>query len=123
MFDSIIKLIIGDLDDKRAYKQMMKRVDVLPKDYKFAFHKIQNYIYTVGSINADMSIFKDMTMFTDLIDLFEASAVEGRLVIDVIGSNVDSFSDEFMSAYITNEETQREKLNKEIIEKFKKEEK
>ncbi|MEG0152208.1 MAG: DUF1048 domain-containing protein [Cellulosilyticaceae bacterium] len=123
MFDSIIKLIIGDLDDKRAYKQMMKRVDVLPKDYKFAFYKIQNYIYTVGSINADMSIFKDMTMFTDLIDLFEASAVEGRLVIDVIGSNVDSFSDEFMSAYITNEETQREKLNKEIIEKFKKEEK
>jgi len=120
MFDSIIKLIIGDLDDKRAYKQMMKRVDALPKDYKFAFRKIQHYIYTVGSINADMTIFEDMTMFTELIDLFEASAAEGRQVIDVIGSDVDRFSDEFMSAYITNTETQREKLNKDIAEKFNK---
>lgn len=123
MFDSIIKLIIGDLDDKRAYKQMMKRVDALPKDYNFAFRKIQNYIYTVGSINADMTIFENMTMFTDLIDLFESSATEGRQVIEVIGSDVDSFSDEFMSAYITNTETKREKLNKEIAEKFNKEEK
>ncbi|MEG1254660.1 DUF1048 domain-containing protein [Clostridium sp.] len=123
MFDSIIKLIIGDLDDKRAYKQMMKRVDALPKDYNFAFRKIQNYIYTVGSINVDMTIFENMTMFTDLIDLFESSATEGRQVIEVIGSDVDSFSDEFMSAYITNTETKREKLNKEIAEKFNKEEK
>lgn len=57
MFDSIIKLIIGNLDDKRAYKQMMKRVNALPNDYKFAFRKIQHYIYTVGSINADKTIF------------------------------------------------------------------
>ena len=37
MFKSIKKLIIGDLDDKRKYKQIMKRVDDLPKDYSFAF--------------------------------------------------------------------------------------
>lgn len=123
MFDSIIQFIIGDLHDKRVYKQMMKRVNALPKDYKFAFRKIQHYIYTVGSINADKTIFDDITIFTDLIDLFEASAAEGRQVIDVIGSEVDKFSDEFMSTYITNTETKREKLNKEIAEKFNKEEK
>ncbi len=42
MLDSIIKLIIGDLEEKREYKQMMKSVDALPKDYKFAFRKIQH---------------------------------------------------------------------------------
>lgn len=121
MFDSIIQFIIGDLHDKRVYKQMMKRVNALPKDYKFAFRKIQHYIYTVGSINADKTIFDDITIFTDLIYLFEASAAEGKKVIDVIGSDVDRFSDEFMKTYIKNTETKREKLNREIAEKFNKE--
>lgn len=121
MIDKFIKLIIGDLDEKREYKQMMKRVDALPKDYSFAFKKIQKYMYTVGAPGGNMTIFTDMTMFTDLVDLFEASAADGRQVIDVIGSDVDKFCDEFMSAYITNSETLREKLNKEIMEKFNKE--
>lgn len=121
MLDNFIKLIIGDLDEKREYKQMMKRVDALPKDYSFAFKKIQKYMYSVGAPGGNMTIFTDITMFTDLVDLFEASATDGRQVIDVIGSNVDKFCDELMSAYITNSETLREKLNKEIMEKFNKE--
>lgn len=123
MFDKITKLIIGDMDEKKAYKQMMKRVDSLPKDYKYAFQKIQKYMFSVGAPYGDMTIFMDRSMFTDLIDLFEASAADGRQVIDVIGSDVGKFSDEFMSAYTTNSETLREKLNKEIVEKLNKEEK
>ena len=49
MFKSFTNLIIGDLDAKRAYKKLMKRVDVLPEDYKFTFRKIQQYMYRVGS--------------------------------------------------------------------------
>lgn len=123
MLDSIIKLIIGDMEEKRAYKQMMKRVDALPKDYRFAFRKIQHYMFSVGPLGGgDMTIFTDLTMFKDLVDLFEASAAEGRQVLDVIGSDVGKFSDEFMRASVTNAETVREKLNKEIMEKFNKEE-
>ncbi|MEK5237485.1 DUF1048 domain-containing protein [Paenibacillus sp. FSL L8-0470] len=122
MLDSIIKLIIGDMEEKRAYKQMMKRVDALPKDYRFAFRKIQHYMFSVGPLGGgDMTIFTDLTMFKDLVDLFEASAAEGRQVLDVIGSDVGKFSDEFMRASVTNTETMREKLNKEIMEKFNKE--
>ena len=122
MLDNIIKLIIGDLDEKRAYKEMMKRVEALPKDYSFAFRKIQKYMFSVGAPGGDMTIFTDMTMFTDLIDLFEVSASDGRQVIDVIGSDVSKFSDEFMSAYTTNTKTLREKINKEIIEEINKKE-
>lgn len=118
MLDSIIKLIIGDLEDKRAYKQMMKRVDALPKDYRFAFRKIQHYMFSVGSPDDDITIFTDLTMFTDLVDLFEASAAEGRQVIDVIGSDVGKFSDELMSASVANTETLREKINKEVMGKL-----
>ena len=115
MLDNFIKLIIGDLEEKREYKQMMKKVDALPKDYHYAFKKIQKY---VGGPGGNMTIFTDMTMFTDLVDLFETSAADGRQVIDVIGSDVDKFCDEFMSAYLTNSLTSREKLNREIMEKF-----
>ncbi|MBU3138189.1 DUF1048 domain-containing protein [Clostridium gasigenes] len=115
MFDYIIKLVIGDVEEKREYKQMMKRVDALPKEYKFAFGKIQHYMYSIGPLNGDMIIF------TDLVDLFESSAAEGRQVLEVIGSDVGKFCDEFMQASITNTEILREKLNKEVAEKFNKE--
>jgi len=61
-----------------------------------------------------------MMIFTDLVDLFEASAAEGIQVLDVIGSDVGKFCDEFMYASVTNTETLREKLDKEVIEKFNK---
>lgn len=123
MLDSIIKLIIGDMEDKRAYKQMMKRIDALPKDYRFAFRKIQHYMFSVGPPGGDMTIFTDLTMFTDLVDLFESSAADGKQVLDVIGSDVGRFCDEFMRASVNTENTEklREKLNKEVMEKFKKE--
>jgi DNA-binding ferritin-like protein (Dps family) len=98
---------------------MMDRVNALPKDYKFAFRKIQHYMFCVGSPDGDMKIFTYLTMFTDLVDLFEASAAEGKQVLDVIGNDVSKFCDEFMRASVTNGETLREKLNKEVMEKFK----
>ncbi|KIL07567.1 hypothetical protein SR42_00525 [Clostridium botulinum] len=118
MFDNFIKLIIGDLDKKREYKRMMKRVNALPKDYNFAFKKIQNYIYTVGAPDGNTTIFTDMIIFEDLVDLFEVSAADGRKVIDVIGSDVDKFCNELISSYNTDSETLGEKLNKEIMERF-----
>lgn len=121
MLDNFIKLITGGLEEKREYKQMMKRVDALPKDYSFAFKEIQKYMYTVGASNGDSTIFNDITIFMDLVDLFEVSWADGRQVIDVVGSDVGKFSDEFMSAYINDSKTLGEKLNKEIMEKFCKE--
>ena len=116
MIDNFIKLIIGDLDEKRKYKQMIKRVNALPKDYSFAFKKIQKYMYTVGDPNGDMTIFNDLEIFTDLIDLFEISSVEKRKISDVIGTDVSRFCNDFISAYTTD--TFKEKLNKEIMERF-----
>ena len=117
MFKSFIKLIIGDLDKKRAYKKLMKRVNALPKDYQFTFRKIQQYMYRVGSPDGDVTIFTDLTMFRDLVDLFETSSAEGRAVLDVIGNDIASFSDDFIRAARENgnqSKDARQKLNEEI---------
>lgn len=118
MLDSIIKLLIGDLNEKRAYKQLMKRVNALPEEYRFAFRKIQHYMFSVGPPGGDMTVFTNLTMFTDLVDLLEASAAEGKQVLDVTGDDVGRFCDEFMGASAANHQSPREKLNKEIMDKF-----
>ncbi len=123
MLDSIIKLVVGDLEDKREYKQLMKRVDALPEEYRYAFKKIRTYMYSVGAPNGDMTIFTDLTMLINLVDLFEASAAEGKRVLDVIGKDVGQFADALMNATAGSSETPGDKLNREIKEKFGKEEK
>lgn len=121
MFHKIVKLLVGDLDEKRKYKQMMKRVDALPKDYRLAFKKMQKYMYCVGAPSSNVEIFTDMTMFTELVELFEVSVADGRPVVDVIGRDVAQFCDAFMRAYVPKFETVQEKLNKEVMERFNKE--
>jgi len=75
MLDAIkkfIKLIIGDtegnMEIRRNYKQFMKRVDALPKDYRFVLRKIKHYML-INGVGPD----GDLTIFTDLVDLFETS--------------------------------------------------
>lgn len=123
MFNFIKELIIGSLDDKRKYKQMMRRVENLPKDYSFAFKQIQKYIYTVGGVSGDVTMFNNLNIFEDLLDLFEESVADKRNIIDVIGNNVSKFCDEFISAYVNDSKTRAEKLNQEIRQRFYKEDK
>ena len=42
---------------------------------------------------------------------------------DVIGNDVSKFCDEFINAYVNDSKTLGEKLNKEIMERFNKEDK
>lgn len=112
MIKSMLELVVGSLDEKRAYRQLMKRADALPKEYRFAFKKIQNYIYNVGAYDCDMDIF------TDLLDLLEESAAGGKAVPDVMGSDVATFCDELIRASTQHTTTTREALNQEIWQHF-----
>ncbi|MCD1260579.1 DUF1048 domain-containing protein [Paenibacillus athensensis] len=121
MLNALIKLLIGDLEQKRGYNRLRKRVKGLPDDYRFAFQKMQRYMYSVGAPGGDMTIFTDLTVFTDLVDLLEISAAEGKQVLEVTGSDVALFCDEFMRASAARMEGRREKLNQDIADKLKKE--
>lgn len=116
MLNSIIKLVIGDSGDKQGYKKMMKRINALPKDYRFVFRKMKHYMLVNG-----VDPYSDLTLFMDLVDLFEASAQEGKQVLDVIGRDVGAFCHEIMCTSVSPTQKLREKLNKEISEKFNKE--
>lgn len=111
---SILKMIIGDLDEKNAYHQITKRAKALPKNYRAAFKKIRSYLYhySEGSYNIEM--------FLELLDLLEAGAADKKNVLDIIGDDAAKFCDELILAVNTNQKTKRDKLNREIEEYFSK---
>lgn len=109
MATSFLERVIGDLDEKRAWRRLMKRVDALPKDYRFAYRKILNYGYKFGFCCVTQS---------DLLELFEESAASGRPVLDVVGSDVAAFCDELIRASAAETADARMMLNREIAEHF-----
>ena len=66
-----IKKMIGD---KKEYREQMARVEALPEDYRFVFEKIQGYMWNfAGGDGSDM-----LKTQYELIELFEASAADGK---------------------------------------------
>lgn len=110
----MLKLIKNIIGDKRAYKEQMARAAALPEDYRFVFEKIQGYIWRfAGGDGSDM-----LKSQHELIELFEASAAEGKHVLDVTGEDVAGFCDEFLRNTKKWTDHDRNKLNREMMKKF-----
>lgn len=105
------KKIIGD---KKEYKNMMARVEAMPKDYRFVFKKIQNYMWShAGGDGMDM-----LKVQYDLIDLFETGVADGKRVLEITGEDVAGFCDELLLNTKTWTTDWHEKLNHDIKKKL-----
>ena len=109
MFGIIKKLIT----DKKEYKQMMKRVKLMPEDYQFTFGKIQKYMWNFASGDG----YDMLKLQYDLIDLFEAGAADGKHVLEITGDDVAAFCDELLRNAKTYTASWGEKLNSDIMKK------
>lgn len=106
----IFKKIIGD---KKEYKQMMKRVKLLPEDYQYIFSKIQKYMWNFASGDG----YDMLKMQYDLIDLFEAGAADGKHALEITGEDVATFCDELLRNAKTYTANWGKKLNDDIMKK------
>ena len=105
------------IESKREYKQQMARVEALPKDYQYVFKKIQGHMWNFASGDG----YDMLKLHYELIDLFEAGAAEGKQVLEITGEDVAAFCDELLRNARTYTENWREKLNRDIMKKFGKE--
>ena len=97
--------------EKRRYKQQEARVEALPNDYRYVYRQIQQYMWSnSGGSGMDM-----LPIFADLLDLFETGAAEGKRVLDVTGEDVAAFCDELLQNAHTSTGSQRETLNRDIM--------
>lgn len=108
--NKIIKTIIGDLNEKKEYRQNEKRAKALPAEYAAAYKQIKHYIFaTSGILNGEP--------LKVLVNMFEDAAAENRRVIDIIGTDVAAFADELVRGEKSYRDLQREKLNSKMAEK------
>ncbi|MEG9249632.1 DUF1048 domain-containing protein [Arthrobacter sp. Soc17.1.1.1] len=108
-----IEKIVGDLGDKKRYREYRERVRRLPDGYREAALALERYLLHLGPSNDGNSL---IAMVTDLADLFEQSVAAGTPLRDVVGTDPVEFAEEFMQNYGGGSwiRTERDRLAKAI---------
>jgi DNA-binding ferritin-like protein (Dps family) len=107
---NIINAIVGDLNEKKRYRNNEKRAKELPGEYAAAYKEIRNYLWTTSGI---LTIDPLIT----LVDMLEEAAAEKRKVTDITGPDVAAFADELVRGEKSYKDQQGEKLNKKLNNK------
>ncbi|MEV6280320.1 DUF1048 domain-containing protein [Nocardia sp. NPDC051832] len=94
--------VIGDLGDKRLWWQYKKRKEALSESYRTAIDALERYLMVVG-------LGGSVTIFDDLIDLFEQSAANGTPVREVVGDDPVEFIEAFAANYAADSWKKRER--------------
>jgi DNA-binding ferritin-like protein (Dps family) len=105
------------IESKRDYRELMKRVNALPEDYRYVFKKIQSHMWMFAAGSG----YDMMKIHEDLLDLFETGVSEGKHVLAITGHDVASFCEELLKNARTYTDDWRTKLNRDIAKKFGKE--
>ncbi len=106
----ITDTIIGNLGEKKAYRQNEKRAKELSPEYADAYKNIKHYIFTTSGILS-------MEPLQVLVDILEEAQANGKHVVDITGPDVAAFADELVRGTESYQDHQREKLNKNITGK------
>lgn len=80
------------IEEKKAWQSHMKRVKKLPKDYQIVYKESQKYLFKV----APMAIAENHTCLIEILDLFEEGANEDKSVLEITGTDIAAFCDEFI---------------------------
>ena len=90
-----IEKLTGPLEEKKRYRHTKARAEQLPPSYRTAVDAVQRYLmYAGGGDGAGV-----VTMYEDLVDLFEQSAASGTPVREVVGDDPVEFVEAFVANY------------------------
>lgn len=108
----IINTIIGDLSEKKKYRENEKRAKALPTEYSQAYDDIKHYLWNTSGILT-------IEPLVSLVDMLEEAAANDRHVVDITGSDVAAFADELVRGESSYKDQQRKKLNDKLNKKAK----
>ena len=83
------------IKSKKEWREHIKRVKALPKDYQIVYKEIQKYLIKVGSIELNESI----DLLSGIVDFFEEGVSLGKSILEITGDDVASFCDELIKDY------------------------
>ena len=90
-----IEKIVGDLGDKKRYKEYKARVKQLPGGYREAAVALERYLLYFGPGDGTSLI----AMLNDLADLLEQSVASGTTVRSIVGEDPVEFAEVFLANY------------------------
>ena len=90
-----IEMVIGEVGDKRRWREYKARTRQLPENYRTAIDALERYLMYFGPADGDSAA----SMFEDLADLFEQSAANGTPIREVVGEDPVEFADAFVQNY------------------------
>ncbi len=90
-----IETVVGDLGDKRRWRQYKERTKQLPANYRAAIDAVERYLMLFGPGDGDGTV----SMLEDLADLFEQSAADGTPIREVVGEDPVEFAEAFLRNY------------------------
>jgi DNA-binding ferritin-like protein (Dps family) len=85
--------LVGDLGDKRRWRQYKSRAKQLPPSYRTAVEAFERYLMYGGAGGGGVS------MFEDLVDLFEQSAADRTPIREIVGEDPVEFIEIFARNY------------------------
>jgi DNA-binding ferritin-like protein (Dps family) len=96
MMTRFIEKIIGDVGDKRRWRQYRGRTKQLPADYRTAVEALERYLTYFGAITKGDTL---MSMLEDLADLFEQAAADRTQIRAIVGDDPVEFAETFLANY------------------------
>ncbi|MDO3648260.1 DUF1048 domain-containing protein [Nocardia mangyaensis] len=84
--------VVGDLGDKRRWRDYKARTKRLPDSYRTAVEAFERYLMHLGPGGGP-------AIFEDLIDLFEQSAADSTPIRAVVGEDPVEFIEAFARNY------------------------
>ena len=102
------------LADKKEWRSMEARADLLPRDYRIVYAEIKPYLFRFASGDG-MGL---VAVLRDVLALYETRAAEGTPVLVVTGEDVAAFCDQRLLDIGSYAGTWRGSLNRDILNKL-----
>jgi DNA-binding ferritin-like protein (Dps family) len=98
--EKIVEKVVGDLGDKRRWRQYKARVKALPASHRTTVEALERYLTYFGVITkGDVPMDVLMSILEDLADLFEQAAADGTPIRAVVGDDPVEFAETFFRDY------------------------
>lgn len=91
-----IELIVGDLAQKRQYREVTARQKALPEPYRASAVALDRYLMHLGASNDGATLIR---MLDDLTTMLEHAAVDGTSIEQLLGDDPVDFVETFLANY------------------------
>ncbi len=99
--------------EKKEWRSMGARAAALPRDYRIVYGEIKQYMFKFTSGDG----MDTVAALKEILDVFEASAAEGKHALDVTGEDVAAFCDQRLRG-TSFTDTWRASLNRDVAKKL-----